>query len=175
MTGAGSYLQGNSCTLTATANTGYTFVNWTQNGNEISTNATISFTVTENATFVANFNVSTPPSQELEVFAEYYPNSNDPNSQYVKVYWSEGTTGDNFFVDFENGLPAGWTIIDANNDGLTWTMTSDIPTTWTYYANMTLDWYHNGSNAICSGSYINGYGAVTPDEYLVSPQVKSGR
>ena len=174
VTGAGSYLQGNSCTLTATANTGYTFVNWTQNGDEISTNATLSFTVTENATFVANFNANTPPSQELEVFAEYYPNSNDPNSQYVKVSWSEGSTGDNFFVDFENGLPAGWTIIDANNDGLTWTMTSDIPTTWTYYANMTLDWYHNGSNAICSGSYINGYGAVTPDEYLVSPQVNLG-
>ncbi len=96
VTGAGSYLQGNTCTLTATANTGYTFVNWTQNGDEISTNATISFTVTENATFVANFNASTPPSQELEVFAEYYPNSNDPNSQYVKVYWSEGTTGDSF-------------------------------------------------------------------------------
>ena len=96
VTGAGSYLQGNSCTLTATANTGYTFVNWTQNGDEISTNATLSFTVTENATFVANFNANTPPSQELEVFAEYYPNSNDPNSQYVKVYWSEGSKVDSF-------------------------------------------------------------------------------
>ena len=83
-------------------------------------------------------------------------------------------TRDMVTCDFESGLPAGWTVIDGNNDGLTWTLTSAIPTTWTYYSSLTLDWYHGGSNAICSGSYINGYGAVTPDEYLVSPQVTLG-
>ena len=80
-------------------------------------------------------------------------------------------TGDAFNVDFEGGLPSGWTVVDANNDGYTWTLTSAIPTTWTYYASLTLDWYHGGSNAICSGSYINGVGAITPDEYLISPAV----
>jgi hypothetical protein len=79
--------------------------------------------------------------------------------------------GDTFEVDFESGMPAGWTVIDANNDGWTWCLTSAIPTTWTYYASLTLDWYHSGTNAICSGSYINGVGALNPDEYLVSPQV----
>jgi hypothetical protein len=79
--------------------------------------------------------------------------------------------GDAFSVDFEGGLPAGWTVIDGNNDGWTWCLTSAIPTTWTYYASLTLDWYHSGTNAICSGSYINGVGALNPDEYLVSPQV----
>ena len=78
-------------------------------------------------------------------------------------------SSNSFFVDFEDGMPEGWTIIDANGDGYTWTLTSDIPSTWTYYANLTLDWYHDGSNAICSGSYINGVGALTPDEYLISP------
>jgi hypothetical protein len=79
--------------------------------------------------------------------------------------------GDTFSVDFENGMPEGWMIIDVNGDGYTWTLTSDIPTTWTYYASLTLDWYHNGTNAICSGSFINGVGAITPDEYLISPVV----
>ncbi len=79
--------------------------------------------------------------------------------------------GDTFSVDFESGLPEGWTVIDGNGDGYTWCLTSDIPTTWTYYASITLDWYNSGTNAICSGSYINGVGALTPDEYLVSPQV----
>ena len=83
----------------------------------------------------------------------------------------QGGNGDTFNVDFEGGLPAGWTVNDANNDGWTWCLTSAIPTTWTYYASLTLDWYHGGSNAICSGSYINGVGAVTPDEYLISPAV----
>jgi hypothetical protein len=74
--------------------------------------------------------------------------------------WTEG---------FESGLPTGWNVVDANNDGYTWCLTSAIPTTWTYYASLTLDWYRTGSNAICSGSYINGVGALTPDEYLVTP------
>ena len=83
-----------------------------------------------------------------------------------------GGNGDTFSVDFEgNSLPAGWNVIDGNNDGYTWCLTSAIPTTWTYYASLTLDWYHSGTNAICSGSYINGVGAISPDEYLVSPQV----
>ncbi|MBO4463771.1 MAG: choice-of-anchor J domain-containing protein [Prevotella sp.] len=73
--------------------------------------------------------------------------------------------------DFENGLD-GWTVIDGNNDGYTWTLTSAIPSTWTFYADMTLNWYHTGSNAVCSGSYINGVGALTPNEYLVSPQIR---
>jgi len=79
--------------------------------------------------------------------------------------------GDAFSVDFEAGLPAGWNVIDANNDGWTWCLTSNIPSTWTYYAGMSLDWYRSGTNAICSGSYINGVGALNPDEYLVTPQV----
>ena len=79
--------------------------------------------------------------------------------------------GDEFTEGFESGMPAGWTIIDGNNDGLTWCMTSDIPSTWTYYSSLTLDWYRTGSNAICSGSYINGEGALNPNEYLVTPLV----
>ena len=70
--------------------------------------------------------------------------------------------------DFENGLE-DWTVIDANNDGVTWTLTSAIPTTWTYYSSLNLDWFRSGSDAVCSGSYINGIGALSPDEYLVSP------
>ena len=76
-----------------------------------------------------------------------------------------------FFVDFDRNMPDGWTILDANNDGYTWCQTANITSTWTYYAGMALDWYHSGLNAICSGSYINGIGALTPDEYFISPQV----
>ena len=55
VTGAGLYAPGSACTLTAVANSGYTFVNWTKNGVVVSTNATYSFTVTETASYVANF------------------------------------------------------------------------------------------------------------------------
>ena len=58
VTGDGSYDNGETCTLIATANTGYTFVNWTKNGTQVSTNATYSFTVTESAAFVAHFSAN---------------------------------------------------------------------------------------------------------------------
>jgi uncharacterized repeat protein (TIGR02543 family) len=41
--------------LTATPANGYAFVNWTENGNQVSTSATYSFTVSGNRTLVANF------------------------------------------------------------------------------------------------------------------------
>ena len=55
VTGGGSYEQGQSCTVTATPNAGYTFTNWTENGNVVSTNRNYTFTVTGNRTLVANF------------------------------------------------------------------------------------------------------------------------
>ena len=55
VSGAGTYNHGSTCTLTATTNTGYTFMNWTKNGSVVSTNANYSFTVTGSGTYVANF------------------------------------------------------------------------------------------------------------------------
>ena len=55
VSGAGTYNRFATCTLTATPNSGYSFNNWTRNGNVVSTNATYSFQVTGNASFVANF------------------------------------------------------------------------------------------------------------------------
>ncbi len=55
VTGGGTYQQGQSCTVSATANTGYTFLRWTENGNQVSSNANYTFTVTGNRTLVAQF------------------------------------------------------------------------------------------------------------------------
>ena len=55
ITGTGDYAEGETCTLTATANEGYSFINWTEDGVEVSTKTTYSFDVTEERTLVANF------------------------------------------------------------------------------------------------------------------------
>lgn len=54
-TGGGAFYYGDNCTLIATANPGYTFINWTKNGSQVSTNAFYTFTVTETASYVAHF------------------------------------------------------------------------------------------------------------------------
>lgn len=46
VTGAGVYSVGETATLSATANYGYTFANWTKDGIVVSNNASYSFTVT---------------------------------------------------------------------------------------------------------------------------------
>ena len=61
VTGAGEYNHGANVTLSATANAGYTFVNWTENGTQVSTSAVYSFTAITDRILVANFTV---PSED---------------------------------------------------------------------------------------------------------------
>ena len=58
VSGMGTYQEGTECTLTATPNVGYTFVNWTKNGTVVSTNASYTFTVTEAGSYVAHFQLN---------------------------------------------------------------------------------------------------------------------
>jgi len=58
ITGSGRYSLGSSCTLTATANTGYTFTNWTENDNVISSDVSYTFTVNASRAIRANFTVN---------------------------------------------------------------------------------------------------------------------
>ena len=53
--GAGEYEENTEATLIATAAEGYEFVNWTVAGEEVSTDATYTFTVTADVEVVANF------------------------------------------------------------------------------------------------------------------------
>jgi uncharacterized repeat protein (TIGR02543 family) len=55
ITGTGSYNHNSTVNLVATANAGYDFVNWTEDGTEISTNPAYSFTATAERNLVANF------------------------------------------------------------------------------------------------------------------------
>ena len=54
-TGSGTFNLGTSVTVTATPATGYQFVNWTENGSQVSTSASYIFTIAANRTLVANF------------------------------------------------------------------------------------------------------------------------
>ena len=57
VSGGGTYQVGSECTLTATPNEGYSFTNWTENDDVVSTDATYTFTVNTNRTLVANFDL----------------------------------------------------------------------------------------------------------------------
>jgi hypothetical protein len=66
--GGGTFISGASATVTATANIGYTFTNWTEGVTIASTNATYLFPVTANRILVANFTSGvTPPAGPLAI------------------------------------------------------------------------------------------------------------
>lgn len=67
--GSGTYQEGQQCTLIATANSGYDFVNWTENGTEVSSDLSFTFAVNANRNVVANFVQQAPQNYTITVSA----------------------------------------------------------------------------------------------------------
>ena len=103
ITGTGNYAYGQNITLTATANDGYIFANWTENGFVVSSDAEYSFTVTSDRTLVANFGATTysvtasaNPTEggTIEGAGDYVPGQTvyliaTANEGYTFVNWTE--------------------------------------------------------------------------------------
>lgn len=82
VSGGGPYQQGQTCTVHATANSNYTFTNWTENGTVVSSQANYPFTVYGNRTLVANFQSIAPQGT--------IPGKFTINANGDKVYFSQG-------------------------------------------------------------------------------------
>ncbi|NLX90395.1 MAG: hypothetical protein GXZ07_02185 [Firmicutes bacterium] len=65
VSGGGSFTSGSNVTVSATANSGYSFVNWTEGGAVVSSEANYSFVLSGNRTLVANFVVKIPDTPEV--------------------------------------------------------------------------------------------------------------
>ena len=102
--GTGHYEAGSEATVTATANPGYVFENWQENGAQVSTDASYTFTVTADRVLVANFsgqnfftiNATTNPSEAGSVsgIGQYQEGSEatvtaTANPGYVFKRWQE--------------------------------------------------------------------------------------
>lgn len=74
--------------------------------------------------------------------------------------------GDSVTYTFEDGTLEGWTSIDADGDGFGWENTQA--------AGSGLSAHNGSTGAVYSKSYDSNAGALTPDNYLVSPKVQLG-
>jgi hypothetical protein len=84
VTGGGTYQQGQSCTVTATENDGYTFLNWTEDGEAVSADTIYTFIVNGDKQLVANFEVvTTYPTGALNGLFTINENGD-------QVYFSQG-------------------------------------------------------------------------------------
>ena len=121
ISGSGTYNYGQTCTLTATPNPGYTFLRWTKNGTQVSSNEAYSFTVTEAASFVAHFQLN---NYVINVSAN--PSNGGTVSGGGAFHYGDNCTvtatsnpGFNFINWTENGNPV------SNQPTYTFTITSD--------------------------------------------------
>ena len=95
------------------------------------------------------------------------------DSYEVKYRKSVGTTSQ----DFEDSSLGDWTTIDADGDGYGWVLGSAVGGVYLAEGASLADNGNNNSlNLIVSGSFSNveGVGALTPDNWLVSPKVPLG-
>ena len=108
----------------------------------------------DNSTYTSTY------SNELSFTTPCYENYETTQtvcSQYVypsqpTVLWSEG---------FDDGaVPEGWSAIDANGDGYTWGFSAGDAAQG-----------HNGF-CISSPSYVSGVGALTPNNWLITPSIE---
>ena len=150
VTGGGTFPTGSTRTVTATANTGYTFQNWTENGTVVSTNASYTFTLNSNRNLVANF-----AAQTFTITA-----TADPT---VGGSVSVGGNRDTFTYGFENGTTQGWTVGSNDNGSTTWAVNQAGSPNQNYTT-------HGGNYYI--GSVYDESNAV--DDWLISPQFMLG-
>jgi hypothetical protein len=108
-TGSGPYDTGTEVTVTAAANAGYTFTNWTENGNVVSSSASFQFNINSNRALVANF-------------------KNIPASQFAVILTSSPAAGGT--TDGEGSFNAGTsvTVTAATNNAYTFTSWIDKST-----------------------------------------------
>lgn len=144
ISGIGSYLEGETCTLTAIPNQDCTFINWTENGEEISTDIEYTFVVTGSRDLVANFEL---PTCTITVTANP---SVGGSISFVRSF------------GFEDGTLQGWSTVDFDGDGKNWYVRSDPygGDNWELHS-------HSGSYYVSSFSWYSS--AINPNNYLVSP------
>ena len=183
-------------------------LSWIENGEATAWNISVNGTVTPNVTNPYNLTGLTPetsytvkvsPVCEDERWSDEITfttlvacpaptnvsASNVTNSSAV-INWEGNADSYNvryrvaFFEGFENGIPATWTTIDADNDGNNWFALSEMGTLYPAYANSYLtNWRHSGSNSAVSASAYNNtdgetYTALNSNQWLISPQIDLG-
>ena len=154
VSGGGVVLNGNECTVTATAKHGYRFKNWTENGMEVSTEPSYTFTVTGNRTLVVVF---TPKSYEIALSAN--PSSGGTVSGGGSIVYGQTCTAKatrNHGYSFTNWTEDGTAVSTEQNYTFTVTKARKL------VANFTPKSYRISLSANpSSGGTVTGGGSVT--------------
>ena len=155
VSGSGEFAFGETCTVTATTNTGYTFTGWTENGEVVSNELEYSFTAINDRELVANFiHMTVVEIGESETTNNFLPSYS---------YYKQALTQQIYTVE-EIGTAGTITSIAFYNEGTTRTRTYDfyLKATEKSSFNSNTDWVTMAStDKVFSGSVTMTAGAWT--------------
>ena len=93
--GSGIFNFGQQCTVKAIPKTGYTFINWTESGDTVSTDTSYTFTVMSNRNLVANFTSTQCINKNSQKSINIYPN---PAKDNLIIEINSTTTNQKFDI-----------------------------------------------------------------------------
>ena len=121
----------------------------------------VNFTTLDAAAVPENLTVPEIDITATSAKVEWIGSQDTYNLRYREAAITSGVAED--FEEVANGeLPEGWTTIDADGDGYNWAV-----------------WVLNKDDGttqvtLSSNSYINGLGALTPNNWVITPQTTLG-
>lgn len=164
--GDGYYAKDSSVTITATPNSGYAFAKWVDNGTDVSTSASYTFTITQDCDFSAQFVVSAappvnpfpnipfplpePPAVTPDVNADQPPVVTAPVQDQI-VWAPEGGSG-SMSVAGENADSYQWFVDRGDGEGFVPIEGAINPT----YNTSGVKDRHNGYRYFCQLNNRNG-------------------
>ena len=142
--GGGTYFYGDSCTIGASVNPGYTFIRWTLNGSPISYSADYAFTVSGAKSFLASFSYDYPLADAVD---SINPNAFSTGGSLGypasgSVAWTRQTTYSHDGVDSAKSgdiNDGGYSYVSTSVSGAGtisfwwWLDTSDAADTYIFY------------------------------------------
>jgi murein DD-endopeptidase MepM/ murein hydrolase activator NlpD/GH25 family lysozyme M1 (1,4-beta-N-acetylmuramidase) len=135
VSGDGTFAAGSSRTVMASANSGYTFANWTESGGVVSSSASYTFTLNATRNFVATFTPSGSTCYTLST------GTSPGGVGSVSVNTGQNCTGGytaNTGISLTANPLAGYSFTGWSGSGGTFSSTSANPTTFTITGNATV-------------------------------------
>ncbi len=170
VSGGGTYAEGASVTVMATPNSGYTFVNWTEGGSQVSTNAAFVFTLgTADRTLVANFTAIPPVITTGTISGTVTDGTNPLAGATVSLtvsgsVYSAATAGNGSYSILNVPAGTGYTVT-AGLTGYTGANKTNVNVT----ANTTTSGVNLTLSAIPPATYTVSIGSLTGGSITASP------